>query len=432
MDDTNLAQIPPYTTIDFATLAQKNQAFKQIYDSSSSQLDFQDPITILTLSQAILQSDFNLTLSLPGDRLCPPIPNRWNYVSWIQHLLDSTSPSYSNTYDPSRRVVGLDIGTGASAIYTMLCLRSRPNWTMCATDIDKKSFDSAVRNLTVNGLVTWTKMLQTIPENSLIPLRALGVEKLDFTICNPPFFTDAKDMHASLKGEGKSSQPNAVCTGAKVEMVCPGGDLGFVTRMVEESLVLRDKVTWYTSMLGKLESAKAVIKLLQRHGIDNWAVGVIDVGAGGGTKRWVVAWSFGDLRPRQSVARIEKIANEYLPFPTEYRIEMPEGVDVEVAAEKVDGQLKGLDLRWERDKKRLVGIGEAGEVVWNRAYRRVLEKRRKQATEMGQEGEKKVVFAFRVKVLREERVVVVEWLRGKDQVIWESFCGMLHRVFKKF
>lgn len=291
-----LVQRLPYDTVDFKALAKKDAEFKDVWTKSSGHLDFQDANTTQVLSKAILKTDFGLQLELPHDRLCPPIPNRWNYVAWIQGLLDSTSPDYSDRYVPSRQVVGLDIGVGASAIYTMLCLKARPNWTMCAVDVDKKSFDCAVRNLTLNNLVTRTKMLQTLDSNPLIPLQHLAVEKLDFTICNPPFFTSIKEMHASVTGEGKSGKPNAVCTGAEVEMVCPGGDLGFITRIVNESLILRDKVTWYSSMFGKLSSAKDIINLLKQHGITNWAVGCIEAGAA--TKRWIVAWSFGDYRPR--------------------------------------------------------------------------------------------------------------------------------------
>lgn len=292
----DLSQKPPYIHVDFKTLAKKDMYFNEVWQQCSGKLDFQDPSTIKTLSKAILRTDFGLQLEVPDDRLCPPIPNRWNYVSWIHGLIDSTSSSYSPTYDPEQKIVGLDIGTGASAIYTMLCLKSRPNWTMCATDIDKKSFESAARNLAINKLITRTKLLQNTELNALIPLQGLGVDHLDFTICNPPFFTDTNDMASSLKGEGKSWKPNAICTGADVEMVCEGGDLGFATKIVNESLVLKEKVQWYTSMLGKLSSAKAVLDLLKKHGVTNWAVGVVDTGAA--TKRWVVAWSFGDVRPR--------------------------------------------------------------------------------------------------------------------------------------
>jgi 23S rRNA (adenine1618-N6)-methyltransferase len=307
----DLAQKPPYDTLDFKALSKKDFYFKELWQQCSGKLDFQDPATVKTLSKAILRADFGLQLEVPDDRLCPPIPNRWNYVSWIQSLIDSTSPDYSSKYDPARKITGLDIGTGSSAIYTMLCLKSRPNWSMCATDIDKKSFESAARNLALNNLITRIKLLQTTELNAVIPIQGLGVDHLDFTICNPPFFTDTNDMSSSLKGEGKSWKPNAVCTGAEVEMVCEGGDLGFVTKIVNESLVLREKVQWYSSMLGKLSSAKAVIDLLKNHNITNWAVGVVDTGAT--TKRWVVAWSFGDLRPRNvslpRSSRDGKIAN---------------------------------------------------------------------------------------------------------------------------
>lgn len=286
-----------YTSLDYKNLAKKDQAFKAVWIKSSGQLDYQDPETCKALTKATLKVDFgDLKVDLPGDRLCPPIPSRWNYVAWIQGLIDSTAPSYLDQYDPKRQVIGLDIGTGASAIYTLLALKTRPNWTMCATDIDKKSFDSAARNLALNDLITRTKMLQTIETDPIIPIDYLGVEKLDFTICNPPFFNDEEEMRSSLKGEGKSWKPSAVCTGSPNEMIYPGGDSGFVAKMISESLALKERVTWYSSMLGKLSSAKAIIELLKSRGVNNWAVGCLE--PGGHTRRWIVAWSFGDLRPR--------------------------------------------------------------------------------------------------------------------------------------
>lgn len=116
---------------------------------------------------------------------------------------------------------------------------------------------------------------------------------VSFTMCNPPFYTSKEDMHKSYAEKGEA--PNAVCTGAEVEMITEGGDGGFVVRMVEESRTLGGKVKWYTSMLGKLSSAKAVVERLKELGCRNWAVGLL--GAGGKTRRWVVGWSWGDLRP---------------------------------------------------------------------------------------------------------------------------------------
>jgi 23S rRNA (adenine1618-N6)-methyltransferase len=66
--------------------------------------------------------------------------------------------------------------------------------------------------------------------------------------------------------------------------------------------------------------------------------------------------------------------------------------------------------------------------VWKRAYRREYEKKKKQGVQAGEQG-RKVVLAFRITVLAGR--VVVEWLRGSDQVLWESFCGLVHRYFRE-
>lgn len=45
--------------------------------------------------------------------------------------------------------------------------------------------------------------------------------------------------------------------------------------------------------------------------------------------------------------------------------------------------------------------------------------------------ERKVALAFRITVDEGVKEVLIEWLRGNDQVLFESFCGMMHRNFKK-
>lgn len=316
----------------------------------------------------------------------------------------------------------------------MLCMKSRPAWTMCATDVDKTSFESAAANFAQNNLLSRSKMLQTTSSMPLIPLEALGSQQLDFTICNPPFFTDSAEMEKSLSGEGKATGPNAICTGSNNEMICPGGDFGFVKRIVEESIVLRDKVTWYSSMLGKLSSAKAIVELLKSHGITNWAVGVLEPGTKTGTKRWVVAWSFGGLRPRNSIARPSggSFPHDLLPFPTCYTISLPSSITGPAACNKVNDQISTLDLSWKWNPATSSGIGEASENVWGRAYRRAYERRKKEGmVDLRDEAPiKNTRLAFRVIVVQLAGEITLEWLRGEDQVLWESFCGCVHRWFK--
>ena len=80
-------------------------------------------------------------------------------------------------------------------------------------------------------------------------------------------------------------------------MVTPGGEIAFVSRMIDESKILKHRCQWYTSMLGKYSSVEIVIGNLRGAGIDNWAVK--DLVQGNKTKRWAVAWSWGSMRPRQ-------------------------------------------------------------------------------------------------------------------------------------
>jgi hypothetical protein len=97
--------------VDFTALALQYPDFAKRL-KTNKQLDFSDPESVRQLTKALLRRDFNLSIELPEDRLCPPVPNRFNYVLWIQDLLGSTSDDFQEKYDPTREVVGLDMSVG--------------------------------------------------------------------------------------------------------------------------------------------------------------------------------------------------------------------------------------------------------------------------------------------------------------------------------
>jgi 23S rRNA (adenine1618-N6)-methyltransferase len=136
--------------------------------------------------------------------------------------------------------------------------------------------------------------------------------------------------------------------------------------------------------------------------------------------------------PPQEMARPEGFAHEYLPFPTQYIINLFSSSLIVVVKNAIDTQLKSLDLRWTGIHKTGVAVGEVSQNVWNRAYRREQQKRLKSGgTETAADQDKKVALAFRVSVFEEpEKKIVIDWLRGTDVQLWESFCGMLHRHFR--
>jgi len=60
--------------------------------------------------------DFGITLEIPEDRLCPPVPNRMNYVLWIQDVVNATK-THLDSKDPP--VHGIDMYI-ASSFYPKL------------------------------------------------------------------------------------------------------------------------------------------------------------------------------------------------------------------------------------------------------------------------------------------------------------------------
>src|SRR3954452_5299748 len=95
---------------------------------------------------------------------------------------------------------------------------------------------------------------------------------IDFVMMNPPFYASEAEMLESAKA--KQRPPNSACTGAPVEMICPGGEVAFVKRLIDESTEaqLKEQVQWFTSMLGKLVSVGVVVEALKAKGCGNWAI----------------------------------------------------------------------------------------------------------------------------------------------------------------
>lgn len=138
-------------------------------------------------------------------------------------------------------------------------------------------------------------------------------------MCNPPFYESKADMLSSASA--KQRPAFTACTGSETEMVTRGGEVAFVTKMIDESLVLRDRVQWYTSMLGKFSSVATVVQKLKDNGVHNYAA--TEFIQGSKTRRWGIAWSFEDMRPMASAARgLHSLPKSLLPFPSEYVIQV--------------------------------------------------------------------------------------------------------------
>ncbi|KAL8922219.1 MAG: hypothetical protein Q9208_005298 [Pyrenodesmia sp. 3 TL-2023] len=323
--------------VDFAALALEDPDFNK-HLKSNAQLDFSNP-------QAV----------------------QFNYILWLQDLLDTTSDDFRDGYDPGREVVGLDIGTGSSCIYPLFGCAQRPKWKFIATDIDDKNISYARQNILRNDLTSRIRPLHTKPEDPLIPLDMLGIESMDFTLTNPPFYPSPASLLASAAA--KSRPPHSACTGAPIEMVTPGGETAFVSRIIAESVVLKERVRWYTTMLGKMSSVGVVVEELKAKGVANWAV------------------------------------KEFVQGGKTRRSQMSAGVGF------AKGNVWSRAARRQQRKEEMEGNGDN--------------------EDSGDDGEEEWALGFKVQLLigKEGKgtEVIVRWLLGRDSVLWESFCGMLKR-----
>jgi hypothetical protein len=122
--------------------------------------------------------------------------------------------------------------------------------------------------------------LRKPPPNSILLHIVYPNEQFDFCMCNPPFFASSEE---------KFVNPHTVCTATESEMSTAGGELAFVSQIIQESLTLRERVRWYTSMIGRKVNVKALLTELHKHQITN--IRQVEF-VQGKTTRWAIGWSF--------------------------------------------------------------------------------------------------------------------------------------------
>ncbi|KAF8815216.1 hypothetical protein BYT27DRAFT_7197105 [Phlegmacium glaucopus] len=193
---------------------------------------------------------FGITLRIPENRLCPlshRMDDRPNYILWIQDIVHAHDYVLGN---PRPRVRGIDMY--------------------------KANREGSI-------FFTWERN----PKSNF-----------EFTMCNPPFYIDSGNGHQSTfyteevvqSASEKDLAPNAVCTGADIEMIfADGEEEGFVGQMVEESEPFQTRCKWYTSMLGKMSSVTTIVENLRKRSIVNYAITQFVQGQ---TRRWAFGWSF--------------------------------------------------------------------------------------------------------------------------------------------
>ena len=291
---------------NFAELVKSHsdlERFVVISPSGNESIDFANPNAVKALNAALLKHYYGVDFwNIPANYLCPPVPGRADYIHALADLLDVISHTDS-------KIVGLDIGTGANLIYPIIGSQSY-GWRFVASDIDKTAIQSA--NIIQAANPALRKKIRIRHQQNTDNIFNGIIEPSDnfaFSMCNPPFHVSQKAAIAgsvkkqtnlsrnklkrkpNLKHNAKPSikAPLLNFAGQKNELWCAGGELGFIQRMIAESINYPQQVGWFTSLVSKKETLKPLYNKLKA--VNATEVKTIDMSQGNKASR-IIAWRF--------------------------------------------------------------------------------------------------------------------------------------------
>ncbi|XP_012536782.1 U6 small nuclear RNA (adenine-(43)-N(6))-methyltransferase [Monomorium pharaonis] len=239
-------------------------------------INFKERKSLQVLTETLLKHDFNLHITIPADNLSPAIPLRLNYILWMEDLMTHSKLKMD-------KITGIDIGTGAICIYALL-LAKLYKCQMIGTEVDKESVEYAQECIKRNKLEDLIEII-TVNSKRIFKDVVRDDRTYDFSMCNPPFFERDDDFE---KVE-KALPPRNAPTGSTGELKIEGGEIGFVTRMIEESVEMGNRIKIYSTMIGKKADLISLKRLLASKNIKNMTWTEF---CQGHTTRWGLAWSF--------------------------------------------------------------------------------------------------------------------------------------------
>jgi len=256
-------------------------------------IDFASRDAVLVLNQALLAHFYNIkNYELPKNSLIAPIPGRADY---LHYLADLFSTCNDGKIPRGERIVGLDIGTGANCIYPILGSRLY-DWNFVSSDIEELSIKSALSIIDANEILQ-NKIecrLQSNKDNIFDGI-IRKKDRFDFTLCNPPFHSSAKEASAGTQRKvrnltkNKNTKKSLNFAGVSNELWCEGGEVAFIKKMIQESVKYGSKCFYFTTLVSKKDNLKVIYKALKA--VNPIDVKTIEMKQGQKTSRFV-AWTF--------------------------------------------------------------------------------------------------------------------------------------------
>jgi 23S rRNA (adenine1618-N6)-methyltransferase len=282
---------------DFAALMLANPAlvpFVKPNIHNNISIDFANPMAVKALNQALLIYFYQIQQwDIPPHYLCPPIPGRADYIHYLADLLSADQWIKAN----KAHIKVLDIGVGANMIYPLIATRVY-GWQCVGTDIDEKAIQNAQHMIDINGLANNIEL--RLQKNPLAIFAGVFKDNEHFTatLCNPPFHASlaeaALGTARKLRGLNKTSKatltkPTLNFGGQQAELYCEGGELGFLSQMIQESQQYASQCVWFTTLVSKSSHLLALQQQLKK--VKATDVKVIKMQQGQKQSR-LLAWSF--------------------------------------------------------------------------------------------------------------------------------------------
>ncbi len=264
-----------------------------------SSINYADSEAVTALNTALLFTHYDLSYwEIPDNFLCPAVPGRAEY---LHHMADILS-QFADRIPRGPKLKVLDLGVGANCIYPIIG-RKVYKWSFIGTDINLQSLKAAQKIINKNSLLKGHVELRHQKEpQKLISNLIKPDEYLDLVICNPPFFSSAKEARqASLKksyaltnSKMRSAQKARNFGGQHSELWCNGGELDFVRRLIQDSQLLASRCLVFSSLISnskhlpKLKAELANASTLYQE--------IIPLRLGN-KKSHLIVWSY--LKPKQ-------------------------------------------------------------------------------------------------------------------------------------
>lgn len=279
---------------DFSILIHKVPELKQYLHKNplgEDTISFADPKAVKLLNQSLLLSYYGVQFwDIPNDQLCPPIPGRADYIHYLADLLyGKTIPEMKD-----RSITILDVGVGANIIYPIIGVSSY-GWKFVGSDISESSLNNASTIVSHNQSLKDNIVLRHQSHSKYIFKSIIKEnEYFDAVICNPPFFTSKEEAYKQtrrkMKNLGQKQEKIVHNFGGKSnELWCKGGELQFITNMINESVLYKKQVGWFTSLVSNKDHLKALVSLLKKCNVSQYKI--VEMKQGNKQSRFI-SWKF--------------------------------------------------------------------------------------------------------------------------------------------